>query len=151
MVQAKTPILEEPAAGKTGTHQDYRDGLWVIHLISFRQSGLARHTRKRMVIKEPVTGLESATIWQAFMKEALKNTPISDFPKPSGLIGRDSVVDTKTGLLVSDDCTSRRQVRSEIFIRVRNHRIFTTLYQTVVAVATICGKRKPGQLPAFSR
>ena len=50
------------------------------------------------------------------MREALKDTPISDFPKPSGLV-EGVLIDTKTGLLVTDDCNlPPEETRREIFI-----------------------------------
>ncbi len=61
---------------------------------------------------------DAATIWGGrFMREALKNTPVSDFPKPGGLV-EGIVIDTKTGLLVKDDCNlPAEETRREIFIQ----------------------------------
>ena len=74
-------------------------------------------TPKRMVYQGVRYGSwNAATIWGNFMREALKNKPITDFPKPSGLV-EGVLIDTKTGLLVPDDCTlPPEETRREIFI-----------------------------------
>lgn len=115
----KNANIGRPAAGKTGTHQDYRDAWFVGYtpdLVSAVWFG--EDSPKRMVYQGARYGSwNAATIWKTFMKEALRNTPISDFPKPSGLV-EGILIDTKTGLLVPDDCTlPQDEVRSEIFIK----------------------------------
>jgi len=82
--------IGRPAAGKTGTTQQYRDAwfvgytpdlvasVWVGHVESQTEM-LSVHGRK-------VTGGSfPAEIWATFMKTALKDTPKSEFPKPKGL------------------------------------------------------------------
>lgn len=114
----KNANIGRPAAGKTGTHSDYQDAWFVGYtpdLVSVVWFG--EDTPKRMVYQGVRYGSwNAATIWGKFMREALKNTPISDFPKPSGLI-EGVLIDTKTGLLVSDDCNlPPEETRREIFI-----------------------------------
>ncbi|NLZ27635.1 MAG: penicillin-binding protein, partial [Firmicutes bacterium] len=114
----KNANIGRPAAGKTGTHSDYQDAWFVGYtpdLVSVVWFG--EDTPKRMVYQGVRYGSwNAATIWGNFMREALKNKPITDFPKPSGLV-EGVLIDTKTGLLVPDDCTlPPEETRREIFI-----------------------------------
>ena len=114
----KNANIGRPAAGKTGTNSDYQDAWFVGYtpeLVSVVWFG--EDTPKGMVYQGVRYGSwNAATIWGNFMREALKNTPISDFPKPSGLV-EGILIDTKTGLLVPDDCTlPPEETRREIFI-----------------------------------
>jgi len=115
----KNANIGRPAAGKTGTHQDYRDAWFVGYtpdLVAVVWFG--EDNPKRMVYRGVRYGSwDAAAIWGHFMREALKNTPISDFPKPDGLV-EGVLIDTKTGLLVKDDCNlPADEIRSEIFIK----------------------------------
>jgi penicillin-binding protein 1A len=114
----KNANIGRPAAGKTGTHSDYQDAWFVGYtpeLVSAVWFG--EDTPKAMVYRGVRYGSwNAATIWGNFMREALKNTPVSDFPKPSGLV-EGVLIDTKTGLLVPDDCNlPPEETRREIFI-----------------------------------
>lgn len=116
----KNANIGRPAAGKTGTHSDYRDAWFVGYtpdLVSVVWFG--EDIPVRMVYQGVRYGSwDAATIWGGrFMREALKNTPVSDFPKPGGLV-EGIVIDTKTGLLVKDDCNlPAEETRREIFIQ----------------------------------
>ena len=72
-------------------------------------------TPKRMVYQGVRYGSwNAATIWGTLC-EALKDTPISDFPKPSGLV--EVCHRHQDGLLVTDDCNlPPEETRREIFI-----------------------------------
>ncbi|NLJ80536.1 MAG: PBP1A family penicillin-binding protein [Firmicutes bacterium] len=115
----KNANIGRPAAGKTGTHQDYRDAWFVGYvpdLVAVVWFG--EDNPERMVYQGVRYGSwDAATIWGNFMREALKNKPIIDFPKPAGLV-EGLLIDTKTGLLVSDDCNlPPEETRREIFIK----------------------------------
>lgn len=110
--------IGRPAAGKTGTHSDYQDAWFVGYtpdLVSVVWFG--EDTPKRMVYQGVRYGSwNAATIWGNYMREALKDTPVTDFPKPDGLV-EGILIDTKTGLLVRDDCNlPADETRREIFI-----------------------------------
>lgn len=115
----KNANIGRPAAGKTGTHSDYQDAWFVgytpdlVGVVWFGED-----TPKRMVYQGVRYGSwNAATIWSNFMREALKDTPIRDFSKPTGLV-EGILIDTKTGLLVKDDCNlPADETRREIFIK----------------------------------
>ncbi|GAB4388745.1 MAG: PBP1A family penicillin-binding protein [Thermodesulfovibrionales bacterium] len=96
----RAKALHRPAAGKTGTTNEYRDawfvgytpdivtGVWV-GFDSFRSLG------------EEETGSRAASpIWLECMKAATKNAEPRDFPVPEGIVRR--LIDPKTGLLAND-------------------------------------------------
>lgn len=110
--------IGRPAAGKTGTHSDYQDAWFVGYTPELVAAvWFGEDTPRRMVYQGARYGSwNAATIWANFMREALKDTPVSDFPKPPGLV-EGVLIDTKTGLLVRDNCNlPPEETRREIFI-----------------------------------
>ena len=115
----KNANIGRPAAGKTGTHSDYQDGWFVGYtpdLVSVVWFG--EDIPRRMVYRGVRYGSwNAATLWAQIMREALKDTPVKDFPKPTGLV-EGILIDTKTGLLVKDGCDlPADETRREIFIQ----------------------------------
>lgn len=116
----KNAQLNRPAAGKTGTHQDYRDAWFVGYTPELVAAvWFGADTPEAMVYNGVRYGSwNAATIWKNFMNEALRNVPISDFPKPSSGIVEGIPIDIKTGLLVRDNCPlPKDEIRYEIFIK----------------------------------
>lgn len=110
--------IGRPAAGKTGTTQDYRDAWFVGYTPDLVTAvWFGADNPEQMVYSGVRYGSwNAATIWGNFMREALKNTPISNFPKPGNLV--EARIDTETGLLVRDNCTlPKEEIRTEIFIK----------------------------------
>ncbi|MBF0611143.1 MAG: PBP1A family penicillin-binding protein [Magnetococcales bacterium] len=106
----KARQLGRPLAGKTGTTNDFRDA-W---FIGFSPSLVAavwvgRDDYQPLGIKE-TGGRVSLPIWMSFMKKALENQPITDFPVPSGIYLEE--VDAATGLPPGPDT---REVIMEAF------------------------------------
>ena len=114
--------IGRPAAGKTGTAQEYRDAwfsgytpelvtaVWVGYpqgSISMRpyctQAG-CRPTRIQVT-----GGSWPAQIWQRYMSAALKGVPVTPFRTPDGL--RRVVIDSRTGCLATSGTPS--QYRAE--------------------------------------
>jgi penicillin-binding protein 1B len=89
-----------PAAGKTGTTDEYRDAWFVGYtpsLLCVVWTGYDDNTPIKM------TGAQAALpIWVRFMKKATENTPPEDFSSPQGIVMR--VIDPTTGDLATDDC-----------------------------------------------
>jgi penicillin-binding protein 1B len=99
-----------PAAGKTGTTDEYRDAWFVGYtpnLLCVVWTGYDDNTAIRM------TGGQAALpIWVRFMIKATQNLPVEDFVSPNGIVAR--LIDPETGLLATDQCP---QSGTEIFIQ----------------------------------
>lgn len=103
----KRASIGRPAAGKTGTTQEYRDAwfcgytpqlaaaVWVGHADAQREMTSVHGMR--------VTGGSlPASIWADFMRESLADTPAKDFPDVKGL--STVTVCTETGLRATEYC-----------------------------------------------
>jgi penicillin-binding protein 1B len=89
-----------PAAGKTGTTDEYRDAWFVGYtpnLLCVVWTGYDDNTPIKM------TGGQAALpIWVRFMLKATQNQTADDFVSPNGIVAR--MIDPTTGLLASDQC-----------------------------------------------
>ncbi len=98
-----------PAAGKTGTTDEYRDAWFVGYtpnLLCVVWTGYDDNTPIRM------TGAQAALpIWVNFMKKASRNLPVEEFSSPNGVSIR--MIDPTTGGLATEDCPYSRP---EVFI-----------------------------------
>ena len=82
--------IGRPAAGKTGTTQEYRDAWFVGYtpdLVASVWVGFADAQREMTSVhgRKVTGGSFPAEIWAAFMKEALKDREKADFQRPKGL------------------------------------------------------------------
>ncbi|KPA18846.1 penicillin-binding protein, 1A family [Candidatus Magnetomorum sp. HK-1] len=77
--------LPRPMAGKTGTTSDHRDA-WFIgfvpQMVTLTWVGNDDNSPMHYV----TGGSFPARMWKKYMKDALKDVPVIDFPKPRGLI-----------------------------------------------------------------
>jgi len=74
--------IGRPAAGKTGTSQDYRDVWFVGYTPQLVTSVWVGHTKERPIIvngAHAFGGTVAAPIWAAYMRKALKGQPAKDF------------------------------------------------------------------------
>jgi penicillin-binding protein 1B len=98
-----------PAAGKTGTTDEYRDAWFVGYtpnLLCVVWTGYDDNTPIKM------TGAQAALpIWVRFMKKATQNLPEEEFSSPHGVVVR--MIDPTTGGLATEDCP---EARPEFFI-----------------------------------
>lgn len=95
--------FRRPAAGKTGTTNDYRDA-WFVgftpQLVVAVWVGFDDNRVMRDQNRVGITGGRGALpIWVAFMNEALKGQLSKSFPQPAGIIFEN--IDLKTGKPVS--------------------------------------------------
>lgn len=96
-------FLGRPAAGKTGTTQEFRDA-WFIgytpELVAGVYVGFDDYSR-------PVGmagGIIAGPIWARFIKEALQGAPPKDFPRPEGIT--QIQVCLTSGLVATEYCPS---------------------------------------------
>jgi penicillin-binding protein 1A len=98
----KARDLGRPAAGKTGTTNDYRDA-WFIGYTPNLVAGVWVGYDDHESIGPKKTGARAALpIWLEFMKKATANQPAEDFSLPDGVIFKQ--IEPKTGLLSTDKC-----------------------------------------------
>jgi penicillin-binding protein 1A len=90
--------LDRPAAGKTGTAQDYRDAWFSGYTTDFVASAWVGFDDHQISIGPGETGARAALpLWLGFMKAAHEGRPVRDFEPPAGItLAR---VDPQTGLL----------------------------------------------------
>jgi len=91
----KAAAIGRPAAGKTGTTQDYRDA-WFIGFTPDLVAGVWVGNDDRSPMKKVTGGGPPAQIWHNFMAAALKDTPPRDFPEPPTVI--ESVLQSILGI-----------------------------------------------------
>jgi penicillin-binding protein 1A len=78
-------VLGRPAAGKTGTTNDYDDA-WFVGYTPELVTGVWVGRDDHDPLGDGETGGKvAAPIWLEFMKEAMKDRPITDFPIPPGV------------------------------------------------------------------
>jgi len=98
----KARELGRPAAGKTGTTNDYRDA-WFIGYTPNLVAGVWVGYDDQESIGPKETGARAALpIWLEFMKKATAEQPAEDFSLPDGIIFKQ--IDPKTGLLSTEKC-----------------------------------------------
>ncbi len=83
-LQSKLFLGDRPAAAKTGTTQEYRDA-WTIGYTPDMVAGVWVGNNDNTEMKKGAAGIYAAApIWNAFMRESLKASPVERFsdPKP---------------------------------------------------------------------
>ena len=99
-----------PAAGKTGTMDEYMDAWFVGYTPSMVAGTWVGYDEKRP-IGQGMTGARAALpAWTDFMIGATRGRPVEDFPMPAGTTTRE--VCAETGMLATDACPN---VTTEIF------------------------------------
>jgi len=111
-VGARSLGFTRPAAGKTGTTDDYTDA-WFIGFTPSLVCGVWVGFDRMRRIAEGAEGARIALpIWTEFMKRAVEGKPIEGFRRPPGIVER--IICEETGLLASKRCP---KMRSEVFIK----------------------------------
>ncbi|AEG14267.1 penicillin-binding protein, 1A family [Desulfofundulus kuznetsovii DSM 6115] len=88
--------IGRPAAGKTGTSDQGKD-LWFAGYTPELVGVVWIGYDKPRAMPHEFGGRYPALIWRQIMTQALKNTPVRDFPRPGGIVS--ATVDSKSGLL----------------------------------------------------
>lgn len=103
--------LSRPAAVKTGTTDDSRDN-WTIGYTPNLVTGVWVGNNNNQPMLDTSGSTTAAPIWHDFMEQALKNTPVQNFPIPEGL--ERVKIDALSGTLPGPNTTA---TTSEIFVR----------------------------------
>ena len=99
-----------PAAGKTGTMDEYKDA-WFVGFVPGLVCGTWVGFDEKKVIGPGMTGARAALpIWTDFMIGATRGRPPEDFPMPVGTVNRQ--ICAESGMLATDACPN---VTTEMF------------------------------------
>ena len=108
--------FNRPAAGKTGTTNDFRDAWFTGFTPTLSTSvwvGYDDATSMQNKRGIRITGSQGGIpIWVNFMKEAMKDNPVKDFPVPDNI--EFAEVDPKTGYLVPENSNSAEKIQVAI-------------------------------------
>ena len=77
--------LERPAAGKTGTTNDFHDAWFIGYTPEIVAGVWVGFDNQVSLGKREGGGRVAAPIWLAFMQKALQGQPVTDFPIPPGI------------------------------------------------------------------
>ena len=77
--------LERPAAGKTGTTNDFHDAWFIGYTPEIVAGVWVGFDNQSSLGKRESGGRVAAPIWLSFMQEALQGQPVTDFPIPPGI------------------------------------------------------------------
>ncbi len=86
---------ERPAAGKTGTTDDYRDAWFIGYTPQLITGVWVGYDKPKPGGKGFTGGAVAAPIWERFMRRTLAGTPASDFPQPESIVAVE--IDPKIG------------------------------------------------------
>jgi len=111
---AKSANIGRPAAGKTGTTTEYTNA-WFVgftpELVACVWIGNDEQQKPMVYGGTRIGSSRAAAIWGQYMKEALKDAPVSEFPVPSGVAF--TKVCTESGALATESCP---ETMTEVFI-----------------------------------
>ena len=94
--------FDRPAAGKTGTTNEYRDS-WFVGFVPQLLCGVWVGFDSLQTIFDKATGARVALpIWANYMKKATEDLPVEDFVVPSGITW--ATVCEASGLLATENC-----------------------------------------------
>ncbi len=99
-----------PAAGKTGTMDDYMDAWFVGYIPSLVCGVWVGYDQKKTIGPGATGGRAALPIWTEFMVGATRGRPVEDFPPPLGTTNR--LVCAESGMLATDQCPN---VTTELF------------------------------------
>lgn len=97
--------IGRPAAGKTGTSNDYKDAWFVGYTPQLAACvWVGFDDMRKSLGRGEVGGRAAAPIWANFMRNALAGEPVEEFTVPQGIVRLP--IDPATGLLVHDEPTT---------------------------------------------
>jgi len=97
--------FDAPAAGKTGTSENFQDAWFVGYETNLTAGVWVGYDRPKSLGRS-ADGI-ALPIWTAFMKRAVALDPPQKFEEPPGLIWK--TIDTDSGLLARSGCPHRRK------------------------------------------
>lgn len=103
----KSFALKRPAAGKTGTTDDYRDAWFIGYTPQIITGVWIGHDKPRPGGPGFTGGAVCAPIWKRFMTGALTGKPAVDFPQPDTVVS--VLIDPTTKQVAKPECPVKQQ------------------------------------------
>ena len=104
--------FDRPAAGKTGTTQNWKDAWFTGFTPDLVASVWVGFDRNSISLgRGQAGGIVAAPIWAQFMRDALQDTPAGWFSRPQGVYAIN--IDRETGLLPTKEC---EHIMTEYFL-----------------------------------
>ena len=115
--QARQIGFRLPAAGKTGTTNDYRDAWFVGYTPRLVTGVWVGYDQPRTIMRGGYAAQLAVPMWARFMIEATRNDRPASFAAPSGIVAEE--IDAVSGRLATDDCrrSPDAHVYTEYFAR----------------------------------
>jgi membrane carboxypeptidase/penicillin-binding protein len=115
--QARQIGFRLPAAGKTGTTNDYRDAWFVGYTPRLVTGVWVGYDQPRTIIRGGYAAELAVPLWARFMMTATHDDKPESFRPPSGIVAVE--IDGASGRLATDDCRRARDgiVYTEYFAR----------------------------------
>lgn len=107
----RAAAIGRPAAGKTGTTDDYRNA-WFVGFTPYLATAVWVGNDNNAPMRRVVGGMVPARIWSSFMRVAVKDMPADDWSRPEGVVA--TIVCGTSGQLAGPGCPNPRP---EVFIR----------------------------------
>ena len=131
----KSANIGRPAAGKTGTTTEYTNA-WFVgftpELVACVWIGNDEQQKPMVYGGTRIGSGRAAAIWGAYMKEALKETPVSEFPVPGGVVF--AKICTESGTLAGESCPN---TTTEVFMEGTEPKQLCYLH-TRIAEVDVC-------------
>jgi penicillin-binding protein 1A len=109
---ATTYEFDKPAAGKTGTTQNWKDAWFTGFTPELAACVWVGFDRNSVSLgRGQAGGVVAAPIWAQFMRDALQDKPSDWFSRPQGVYA--ITIDRQTGLLPTKDC---KNIMTEYFL-----------------------------------
>jgi len=96
-----------PAAGKTGTTDDYRDAWFIGYTPDLITGVWMGYDKPKSLGRGFTGGAVCAPVWGRFMTAALQDKPAVDFPQSEGVVTL--LIDPETGYPAAEGCPSKRE------------------------------------------
>jgi penicillin-binding protein 1A len=115
--QARQIGFRLPAAGKTGTTNDYRDAWFVGYTTRLVTGVWVGYDQPQTIIRGGYAAELAVPLWARFMMTATHDDKPESFRPPAGIVGVE--IDGASGRLATDDCRRARDavVYTEYFAR----------------------------------
>lgn len=134
--------LSRPAAAKTGTTDDFRDG-WTIGYTPDLVAGVWVGNSDSTPMQR-LPGVRAAgPVWHRFMEEALEDVPPQDFVRPPGVVT--APVCTLSGSAPSEVCPTRGE---EVFVAGTEPTDPSKDVHQLIRICTVSGQRATEFCPA---